>query len=247
MTASSTSRVSFTPRSARVRRFRAARRAESAGGVVFIVSMTISVLAAVGMYALRAASMEVRTSGFERQSAQTHYLAEYGILGATQEVNGTKAQLYLGMMLTQPDTSCQSLAPTFNVSGATMSKLSLACRRMGAAELGNTWKPSGTVVPALNPYGGTPATPGSLGSAPISGDFFIELTNPVQVAPPAGFDLKLGLCFSQMTVSSTGITLPIVNGQTAYWGSSSDTGIYSNEGLETGRARIIGGPIRCAQ
>jgi Tfp pilus assembly protein PilX len=231
----------------RIARIRSARRAKSAGGIVFIVAMTISVLAATGMYALRAASMEVRTSGYERQSAQTHYLAEYGVLGATQEVNGTKAQLYLGMMLTQPDSGCQSLAPSFNVSGATMSTLSKACRRMGATELGNTWKNGNAQIPVLNPYGGTPATPGSLGSAPMSGDFFVELTNPTQVAPPAGFDLKLGLCFTQMTVSATGITMPIVNGQTAYWGTSPDTGIYSNEGLETGRARITGGPIRCAQ
>lgn len=216
---------------------------------MFIVAMTIAVLAAMGMYALRAASMEVRTSGFERQNAQTHYLADYGVLGASQEVTGTKAQLYLGLMLAQPDTGCASLAPQFNVTGATMSNVSKACRRMGSAELANTWKNAGTnaQIPVLNPYGGTPSVPGSLGSAPISGDFFVELTDPAQAAPPAGFDLKLGLCFAQMTVSATGITMPIVNGQTAYWGTTPDTGIYSNEGLETSRARIVGGPIRCAQ
>jgi hypothetical protein len=235
-----------SPRS-RAARLRAKRRARSDGGIVFIVSMTVAVLAATGMYALRAASMEVRTSGFERQSAQTHYLAEYGVLGATQEVNGTKAQLYLGLMVQQPDQGCQSLAPVFSVPGAAQSIMSKACRRMGATELGNTWKNGNAQIPVLNPYGGLPSLPGSLGSAPITGDFFIELTDPTQVAPPAGFDLKLGLCFTQMTVSATGMTQPMVNGQTAYWGVTPDTGIFSNEGLETARARIIGGPIRCAQ
>jgi len=68
----------------------------------------------------------------------------------------------------------------------------------------------------------------------------VELTDPVQVAPPAGFDLRLGLCFVQMTVASTGITQPIIS-----VGLNPDIGVYSNEGLEMARARIIGGPVGC--
>ena len=43
---------------------------------MFVVAMTIAVLASVGIYALAAAANEVRTSGNERQNTQTHYLAE---------------------------------------------------------------------------------------------------------------------------------------------------------------------------
>jgi hypothetical protein len=231
-----------------VMRARIARRRTREGSVAFIVSMTVSVLAAVGLYALRAASFEVKTSGFERQNAQTHYLSEYGILGGTEEVSGSKAQLYLGLMMdaTKRDAGCTSLAPVFSIPGETQSARSLACRRMGALELGNTWKNStGGQINVLEPYGGNPSSPGSLGSAPLSGDFYIELTDPSRTSPPAGFDLKLNMCFVQMTVSSTGITKPIVNGQTAYYGTSPDTGIFSNEGLETGRARIVAGPVAC--
>lgn len=231
--------------SSRLARIRSTRRAQSAGGIVFIVAMTIAVLAAMGMYALRAASMEVRTSGYERQNAQTHYLAEYGVLGASQEVNVTKAELYVGLMMgaLTRDTGCQSLAPGFTVSGAVQSDRSLACRRMGAVELGNTWRNGGAQIPVLVPYGGTPAQPGSLGSAPIFGDFFVELTDPARTSPPAGFDLKLGFCFMQITVSATGITQPIIIG-----GTDPNTAIFSSEGLETARARIVAGPVRrCGQ
>jgi hypothetical protein len=228
-------------------RARAARRASQEGSVVFIIAMTVSVLAAIGLYALRAASFEVKTSGYERQSAQTHYLAEYGVLGASEEVTSGKAGLYLRLMTdpTSRDNGCLSLAPVFTVPGETQSQRSLACRRMGATELGNTWKNGNAQIQILVPYGGTPANPGSLGSAPIAGDFFVELTDPSKASPPAGYDTKLNMCFMLMTVSSVGKTVPIVNGQTAYWGTTPDTGIFSNEGLETARARIVAGPVPC--
>ena len=222
-----------TPRLARLR---AGRRAESAGGVVFIVAMTLAVLAAVGMYALRAASTELKTSGYERQNAQTHYLTEYGVLAAAQEVNANKAQLYVGLM-SDPrslDKGCISLAPALTVGGvpSTATLTAKACRRMGAAELTKSWaNVSNTKI--LEPTVGT--TPGSMGSAAIRGDFFVEFTDLGPTAPPAGFDLKLGLCFMQMTVTSVGVTSPII---------SNDTAMFAGEGLETARARIVFGPVK---
>jgi len=220
---------------------RARRRARSAGGVIFIVALTMSVLAAVGMYALRASSLEIRTAGFERQATQTHYLSEYGILGATQAFGGTTAQLYLSMMMApvgspMRDTSCSSLAASFSVAGLSPSALSLACRRMGSAELSNAWGlPAGSII---TPYGGSPTLPGSLGSATVQGDFFVELTDPGYVNPPAGYDLSLGFCFVELTTSATGITQPFL-------ATANTTALYGGEGLEMSRARITGGPIRC--
>jgi hypothetical protein len=220
---------------------RARRRARSAGGVIFIVALTMAVLAAVGMYALRASSLEIRTAGFERQATQTHYLSEYGILGATQAFGGTTAQLYLGLMMAPKasglvDTSCSSLAAPFSVSGLSPSGLSLACRRMGSTELSNSWGlPAGSII---TPYGGSPTLPGSLGSATVQGDFFVELTDPGYVNPPAGYDLSLGFCFVELTTSATGITQPFL-------ATANTTALYGGEGLEMSRARITGGPIRC--
>ena len=223
----------------RLARMRARRRAESDGGVVFIVAMTLAVLAAVGMYALRAASTELKTSGYERQNAQTHYLTEYGVLAATQEVNATRAQLYLGLMTAAPDQRCISIAQSLSVGGVPSSPtiMSKACRRVGSKELAMSWSNVQANTPILTPYV-SPTSPGSLGSAPITGDFFVEITDPAQASPPPGFDLKLGLCFMQMTVTSIGITTPII---------STDTAKFAGEGLETARARIIAGPVKCPQ
>lgn len=220
-------------------KLRAGRRKDGAGAVMFIVAMTVAVLAAMGLYALHAASTEVKTSGYERQNAQTHYLAEYGVLGGAQEVAGTKVQLYVGLMVAKPDTGCLSLdALTKNSTYySTATPLSKACRRMGAGELVNT--ATGWATPVLDPYANGK---GSFGTAPIGGDFFIELTDPAQTTPPAGYDQKLGLCFTQITLSANGITRPFIQG-----GTSPEQFTYGNEGLEGARARIIGGPMRCAQ
>ena len=59
---------------------RSALRRRDEGAVMFIVAMTLAVLASVGVYALAAAATEVRTSGNERQGTQTHYLAEFGVI-----------------------------------------------------------------------------------------------------------------------------------------------------------------------
>jgi hypothetical protein len=215
---------------------RSSRRHTEAGAVMFIVAMTTTVLASVGMYALIAASNEVRTSGNERQNTQTHYLSEYGVLGITHEMVSGKAQFYLGLMLSQPDNPCVSLPGVPSTAGA----VTKACRRLGSAELGQQWTP-----PLFVPFGNgstTPAyqagiAPGSFGPIPMSGDFFVELTEPTQAQAPPRYSTDLHFCFIEMTATSSGITQPIIPAQ--------PTGTYANEGIEVQRARIIAGPVQC--
>jgi hypothetical protein len=216
---------------------RTSRRRTEAGAVMFIVAMTMTVLASVGVYALAAASNEVRTSGNERQNTQTHYLSEYGVLGATHEMVSGKAQFYLGLMLSKPDNPCVALPGV----PSTASPVTRACRRLGSAELGQAW----TATTITVPYGNgstTPAyqlgtAPGSFGPIPMYGDFFVELTEPLQAQAPARYSTDLHFCFIEMTATSNGITQPIIANQ--------PTGTYANEGLEVQRARIIAGPVQC--
>jgi hypothetical protein len=214
------------------------RRAEEAGAAMFIVAMTLAVLASLGVYALAAASNEVRTSGNERQNTQTHYLAEYGVIGATHEMAASKAQFYLGLMLTSPDATCVSIPPPpANITNAA-SPIARACRRLGSAELGAPW--TGTTITV--PYAGQQAyqaglTPGSFGPVPMKGDFFIELTEPTKAQAASRYATDLQFCFVRMTVTSNGITQPVIAGQ--------PTAVYANEGLEVQRARIIAGPVQC--
>jgi len=203
---------------------------------MFIVAMTLAVLGSVGVYALAAASNEVRTSGNERQNTQTHYLAQYGVIGVAHEMVSGKAQFYLGLMLGQPDSPCVAL-PNVPSSAAPVTR---ACRRLGSAELGNVigqWQAPITLNYGSNYAYQSGVTPGSFGSIPMSGDFFVELTEPTQAQAPSRYATDLHFCFIEMTATSSGITQPVVVGQ--------PTGVYANEGIEVQRARIIAGPVQC--
>ncbi len=218
-------------------RRRAAARRGQGGAALFVVSMTIAVLASVGIYALAAAANEVRTSGYERQNTQTHYLATYGVLGAAHEMVASKAQFYMGLMMSQPDY-CPGSLPGVNIS--TAAPITKACRRLGAPELGIPWTNAST----LDAYTGTRpyasgAAPGSFGPTPTQGDFFVELTEPTQAQPPARYGLNLNFCFIQLTVTSSGITRPLFPSATNY------TATYGSEGIEMQRARILAGPVQC--
>lgn len=221
---------------------RARARKSSAGAIIFIVAMTLAVLASLGLYALSASATEVKTSGYGRQAAQTHYLSEYGLTAGATDVSGTNAQLYLGMMLnaTTRDSKCVSL---MNVP-TTASNLSQACRRMGATEIQGTWGTSKNAVETWVP--GTSA--GSLGPFPLKGDFFVEVTDVGQGQMPPGYDQNLGLCFIGVTMASVGITEPDLNlltGSTPDYGTVSTTSFYASQGLETSRALVRAGPVRC--
>ncbi len=207
---------------------RARRRRDEGGAVLFIVAMTLAVLASLGMYALTRTSDEVKTSGYARQAAQAHYLAEYGILGEANDVNPQTAQLYLGLMrnASRADTKCISLPQP--QTGLPYSQL--ACRRMGSSEIATKW--IGAAAMPTTPYG----------QNGMAGDFFVELTDPVQAQPPQGFDLRLGLCFAQFTVTSIGLLQPTVANS-----GNTEQQFYGNEGVEMARARFTAGPIRCQQ
>lgn len=199
---------------------------------MFIVAMVLAVLASVGIYALAAASNEIRTSGNERQSAQSHYLAQYGIIAAAQELASTRAQFYLGLMLSQPDVNCVSLQGV----PASASPITKACWRMGMQELASSsgWTPNAATVPYSfpTPYAGAP---GSLGPTPLRPDFYIELTEPTTTATPARYALGLQFCFIQITTTSVGITQP----------QYPTNVFFAGEGLEMQRARLVAGPIQC--
>ncbi len=220
-----------------VKRRTLARRAQG-GAALFIVAMTLAVLASVGVFALAAASSEARAAGYERTSTQSNYLASYGVLGGAHEMVASKAQLYLGLMITTPDPVCVALP---NVP-STASILTRACRRLGAAELGQVWPASGTAI--LDPYTGNVPfqqgiAPGSLGPTPMSGDFFVELTDPTKYTAPKRYDLNLNMCFVELTATSNGLTRPIFPSNPNF------VAMFGEEGLVVHRARWIAGPLPC--
>jgi hypothetical protein len=195
---------------------RTRRRQSQGGAVMFLVTMTLTVLASVGIYALAAATNEVTTSGSERQATETHYLSEYGVIAGATLMTATRAQSYIATMITQPDTGCMSLP---NVTAATQPDPVLrACSRVKDTEISTAGGWSGA------PFGtfGTTAGP--------TPDFTVEYTGLTKASTPPRYALDLHICFAEMTASAYGTTMP------------TNTGAFG-EGIETERARLIAGPV----
>jgi hypothetical protein len=216
---------------------RSSRRSRDAGAAMFIVAMMITVLATVGLFALAAASTEVKTAGNERQNTQTHYLAEYGVVAMANISTAANAQGILGIMLAPNPDGCISL-PIPSMVAAT-SPFDRACHRFEPAEfvkLG-TWAsgvPPTVAYAGTTPYQSSIPAPGSLGPVPTTAGFFVETTDPSSLTGPPGYQTGL-LCFLQFTATAAGVTLPTFAGSVA----------YDDMGVETQRARIVAGPIPC--
>ena len=68
------------------------------GAAVFVVVMVLTMLTAIGVFAIRAASMANLSSGYDRQNTQNHYVGEYGLLSAVAELSTTKRSAYVEKM-----------------------------------------------------------------------------------------------------------------------------------------------------
>jgi hypothetical protein len=205
---------------------RAQLRANDAGAVMFIVAMTLAVIATMGIYALNVASTEVKTAGFVREQMQTQYLSEFALLGTTEVINAQNSGQMSGLATSSPATNCMSIYGTTAGSGP----LPLACRTIGSAQLGAMLSPPVTI---LAPWASnaTETTRGSVG-LPTAPDFYVEVTDPTETDVSrcaTGFSNGMGLCCQEFTVTAIGV-------------SQLTAGSFLTEGLEMSRARIIAGP-----
>ena len=163
---------------------RAGLRRSDDGAVMFIVAMTLAVLASVGVYALAAAATEVRTSGNERQNTQTHYLAQYGVLGAAHELTpGNAYSTVMSMLHGEPGHELR-IAPGRTGGGARHgARVPCAWGSQSSARSGRPGSSSRHHAVRV-PQAYTPGiAPGSFGTVPMFGDFFVELTEAMQPTP----------------------------------------------------------------
>lgn len=200
---------------------------------MFIVAMTLAVIAAMGMYALNVAGTEVKTAGYVREQTQAYYLSEYGVLSIAQEISAANAYMYYRRAMYTPDTNCTSLYGT----PATAVGLPLACLRIGSVEVAKYWTPPPVTAAGklIDAYTGN-ATENARGTGGIATvpDFYVEITDPFSTRAPAGYGSSGGpsQCFVDFTVAAVGMT-PLTAGS------------YLSEGLQTSRARIVAGPGPC--
>lgn len=228
---------------------RSARRNREGGAVIFIVSMTLALLAAVGGFAMMSASNEARTSGYERRAMQSQYLAEYAFLATANNLTADIADEYklISLDSTRRSQGCTNLR---NVPGGA-SDQAKACARIGQRDMTSFWVAPSDV--ALVPKSGT--TPGSLGltapntidsvtSRPLGLDFFVELSEPTEIQVQTGFSMNgqtqnFNWCALRFTVDAFGITRSDIATGT------NDTQYFGAQGVAVSHGQITSPPRMC--
>ena len=216
---------------------------------MFVVAMTIAVLSAIGAWALQSAALEVRMAGYERQSMQTHYLAEYGVLAAMQDLNATQ----LMAILQAPATGGNDCVAVPCITGGTtfgcipalaicpIPKIDQTCAKWtSSSQIASTtnfsavgW--SSTTNPLdVQTGSGTSAVPGSLGQTSTVGNFAVEVTDVSSGPARAGFS---SMHFYWAIVSAYGQT-----NQPSDPHAATPINQLLSQGNETLRTRIQVGP-----
>lgn len=151
------------------RRVRSRRPAER-GAAVFIVVMVLTLLTAVGIFAVRSASLADLAAGYDREASQASLIAQYATVAAAAFMATSTADSIITNM-NPPNLYCQSnkgvMKPCFKMSSGLIESSTLA---QGNENLFETSSPS------LNANGTT------------SADFMLEMTDPVDPGTPGHGD-----------------------------------------------------------
>lgn len=169
-----------------LRRARARRR--SAGAAMFIVAITLGLLAAMGVYGLAATAYDVRAAGHGRSAAQSQHAAELGIVMTSTIITPGNAQTIVNKMGANPGlglNNCRSSKPgngDILKNRAAESCLVLTPETMRPySAVPSSWPATATAPMTL------PFTPESFGEVPTHPHIRVELTNPIDWAAPAGY------------------------------------------------------------
>lgn len=168
---------------------------------MFIVAVTLGLLAAMGVYGLAATAADVRAAGHMREAAQSQHAAEVGMMLTSQLLQPGNAQVIVNRM--RADNSmrgvgggenCRSARP-FNATDNNANRDAQAClvltpgARAGATNNNSSMQalaqdPTSFPVDALPVK--APFTAQSFGEVPTYAHIRVELTNPIDWEAPAG-------------------------------------------------------------
>lgn len=202
---------------------RASKRRTDGGAIMFLIAMVLAVLGSVGIYALAAAAMELKTSGNERQNTQTHFLSQLAMIGATDLLT-TRGQNYIEWALSPPSGT----SPTCQSAQNSCWVLSY-----GADFSPSIWPSNAIPTYASNPYSG--GTPGAFGQVPMGGNFYVELSTIEKAPAPTRNQLNT-LAYCYVTLSSYAFTQPSVS-------TTPSVTNFMDEAEEGQRARVVVGPV----
>jgi hypothetical protein len=214
-----------------------AERARQRGAAVFVVLLVITLLTALGVFAVRSASLATRSTGHHRQLTQTHYVADYGIVAMAGDL-GIRGDAHTANMKSASNTQCVGYAE-LAAPGPDQRVPTCAVYSYGYLDA-MVVQSYDSNKKLLDPA--TSSVAGSLGPVPLEGDMRIEVTDwhPAW-PPPEGIDASgaLPVGYATVTVSVNGMVRPpqVVAGS---W----DTTAATAAGIEAQRAHVMIGPVQ---
>jgi hypothetical protein len=212
------------------------RRKNERGAAIFVVVTVLTMLTAVGIFAIRAASLAEAASGYDRQNTQNHYVSEYGLLGAVSELSTARRDWYYNQMR-------KGAEPCTATKGITNATSTIPCFPIQASDVQASVTTNSNGRLLFEPAVTSPPdkiVPGSLGPAGLDGDFRVEMSDPGPVgAPVAGTDVGGTSVWKyyQVTLTSIGQVRPAGDP------TMCATTIAGVAGNETGRAFVVLGPL----
>lgn len=220
---------------------RARLRKKSAGAAMFVVAITLGLLAAMGVYGLSATASDVRAAGHGREAAQAHAAAELAIIEAASALGPGTASLVVRTMqgddtVAARGRTCRSAKPftTTNDADRMLTRTAEACMVLGASQM-KKLSPNPLWI-ADNGAGENPIpfSPRSFGDVPLKPTVRVELTNPIDWDSPAGY----------MVGGGSGARPPIFTQirATVYLELRPDGLNKPADIIATGRGRLVVGP-----
>jgi hypothetical protein len=208
------------------------RRAPERGAAVFVVVLVVTLLSALGLFAVRSATLTNLASGYNRQATQTHYMGEYALLLMAAELGGPARQNYAEEMWSGTHSDkCQASASLTNPTCFPVYYLDIETRVQ-------SYEPTNEL---LIPTTADGVTPGSLGPGHLEGDFRVELTDIHEGGAAKGMALTGAHTlprFFWITVTATGQVRPESADP-----NQADIVSRGAAGIESSRARMLVGPL----
>lgn len=176
------------------------------GAAVFIVVMVVTLLTAVGIFAARSASLVDTASGYNRQSLQTEYVADYGVMLTASELSTQAVSAYTAVAQKGTDDCIATEGLNTTVVGKPF------CYAFQSEELGERFDASEGL------FDDSPEVPGGLVD-PVGADadneddlearFVVEMTEAFQTGTVKGADLSSNnLVPLQVTLTARGFVNP---------------------------------------
>jgi hypothetical protein len=184
---------------------RSTHRQGERGAAVFIVVMVLTLLTAVGLFAVRSASLADLAAGYDREGAQAALVAEYAITASAAYLANDPSTVLLGYKasIDRSPQPCQSNA----IPGTFPSPAPRpGCYRLGLAEIETSFgrMSNETVFAPANLTGGPSGSTSSLNiNETTNATFVVEVTDASKTGVPAeGDDAKVSTVMMTLTAIS---------------------------------------------